>query len=259
MTGLADQTQIGLYADGVVGDAILQIIAARCPDRLAYVVVPTTASPVAERHTALSLDHALLDWSDPAARAQLPRHAGRAPALVILAWWPHLVRRPFLDAGQRATLNMHPSLLPHGRGKDPNFWTLAQGDPFGVTIHHVDQGIDSGPIAFQAAIDTDWTDTGGSLYAKAQERMIRLFADSLDAILALDIPRLEQPAGAGSLHRRADLAPHSVIDLDRLYSGRDILNLLRARTFAPHPGCRFSDRGEVFEVRVEIEKIEENS
>lgn len=259
MTGVADHTQIGLYADGAVGEAVLQILAERCRDRLAYVVAPTLESPVARRHKALSLGCGLLDWSDTAVRAALPRHMGDVPELVLLAWWPHLVRRPFLDAGQRATLNMHPSLLPHGRGKDPNFWSLVDDSPAGVTIHHVDEGIDSGPIAFQATIETDWTDTGGSLYAKAQEQMIRLFSDSLDAMLSFDIPRLEQPAEAGSFHRRADLAPRSLLDLDRLYSGREMLNLLRARTFAPHPGCRFSDRGEIFQVRVEIEKIEECS
>lgn len=259
MTAAVDGTRIGLYADGVVGEAVLQILAERCPDRLAYVVAATADSAVARRHAALALRQDLIDWSDADARALLPRHRDTVPELVILAWWPHLVRRPFLDAGQSATLNMHPSLLPHGRGKDPNFWTLADGEPAGVTIHHVDEGIDSGPIAFQALIETDWSDTGGTLYAKAQDRMIRLFADSLDAMIALDIPRLEQPAGTGSFHRRADLAPRSAIDLDRLYSGREILNLLRARTFPPHPGCRFRDRGEVFQVRVEIEKIEEHS
>lgn len=259
MTGAANLPRIGLYADGPVGEAVLQILATRCPDRLAYVVACTSESTVARRHAALSLEPKLIDWSDNAARAALPRHCDAVPELVILAWWPHLVRRRFLDAGQRATLNMHPSLLPHGRGKDPNFWALADGEPAGVTIHHVDEGIDSGPIAFQATIDTDWTDTGGTLYAKAQDRLVRLFADSLEAMLTLDIPRQDQLADAGSFHRRADLAPRSFIDLDRLYSGREILNLLRARTFFPHPGCRFGDRGEVFQVRVEIEKIEEHS
>lgn len=259
MTAAADLPRIGLYADGMVGKAILQILAERCPERLAYVVACTSESAVARHHAALSLETALIAWTDDAARGALPRHGDAVPELVILAWWPHLVRRSFLDAGQHATLNMHPSLLPHGRGKDPNFWTLADGEPAGVTIHHVDDGIDSGPIAFQATVDTDWTDTGGTLYAKSQDRLIRLFADSLEAMLALNIPLLDQPADAGSFHRRADLAPRSIIELDRLYSGREILNLLRARTFSPHPGCRFRDRGEIFQVRVEIEKIEEHS
>jgi methionyl-tRNA formyltransferase len=179
-----------------------------------------------------------------------------APEVVFLAWWPHLLKSEHLDLGQQFTLNMHPSLLPHCRGKDPNFWAIVEQAPFGVTIHHVSPGIDNGPIAFQRRLETLWTDTGGSLYKKATAEIVSLFSENYNRILRLDIPRLQQNDAASSFHTRAELTPKSTLDLNANYTGREILNLLRARTFPPHPAVTFSDGGETYSVRVCIERIE---
>lgn len=48
-------------------------------------------------------------------------------------------------------LNLHPSLLPHYRGPEPLFWQLRDGAPVGVTVHYMDEGLDTGDIAAQAA------------------------------------------------------------------------------------------------------------
>jgi len=255
MQGPRRSTKLGLFADGAVGEAVLAHIAGSCHDNLAYVVIREGSQALAESARRLGLRAPLLVWPVHQASLELPRYGSQVPDVVLLAWWPDLVRLPFLQAGQRFTLNLHPSLLPHGRGKDPNFWALVEGSPFGVTIHHVDESVDGGAIAFQREVSIDWTDTGATLYAKAQRAIISLVADSLDAILALDIPRIEQDTTIGSFHRRAELVLASLIDLDQHYTGRDLLNLLRARTFRPHSGCRFVEDGDRYEVRVEIQRI----
>jgi methionyl-tRNA formyltransferase len=164
------------------------------------------------------------------------------------------LRREFLNLGQRITLNLHPSLLPHCRGKDPNFWTIVEGRPFGVSIHHVVAEIDAGDIAFQREISHDWEDTGKTLYRKAEHTIVELFADAYPRIVNFDVPRHPQATASGSFHMRKELDPRSLIDLDRQYTAREILNLLRARTFEPHPACRFVDGGETYEVRVSIRR-----
>jgi methionyl-tRNA formyltransferase len=174
---------------------------------------------------------------------------------IVLCWWPHLIRGPQLGLARRHILNMHPSLLPHCRGKDPNFWCLVEGRPHGVTIHHVDQSVDGGDIAFQKQIAVSWEDTGETLYRKAEAAMIDLFKESYDAIAADAVPRRRQDSASGSFHRRAELDPASLIDLGATYSGRELLNLIRARTFPPHPACRFIDGGETYEVRIAVKKL----
>ncbi|HEX5000803.1 MAG TPA: formyltransferase family protein [Terriglobia bacterium] len=178
-----------------------------------------------------------------------------SPDLFVLSWWPYIVKKDLIDIPRIGCLNFHPSLLPYNRGKHYNFWTLVEDTPFGVTIHFVNDGVDSGDIAFQARIDKSWEDTGETLYYKAQEEIVRLFKESFPIIQSGRIPRAPQDASQGSFHLGRELDSASQIDLEKRYSARDLLNLLRARTFPPHPAAWFIDGNEKYEVRVSIRRI----
>lgn len=43
-------------------------------------------------------------------------------------------------------INIHISMLPYNRGASPNFWSWFDGTPKGVSIHKVDEGVDTGPL-----------------------------------------------------------------------------------------------------------------
>jgi methionyl-tRNA formyltransferase len=150
---------------------------------------------------------------------------------------------------------MHPSLLPHCRGKDSNFWSIVERRPFGVTIHHVDSSVDGGAIAFQREIPVTWEDTGHTLYKAAQSTMVTLFIDSYTAIANRNIPAISQVKDTGSFHFRRELGAASVLDLNAKVMTHDLLNLLRARTFPPHPGCTFVDGDGKYEITVKIRKL----
>jgi len=83
--------------------------------------------------------------------------------------------------------------------------------------------------------------------------MIDLFKESYPDFRQFNLPRYKRTS-KGTFHLAKELDPASVIDLDKEYRARDLLNLLRARTFAGHPACWFEDGGEKFEVRVSIKK-----
>jgi methionyl-tRNA formyltransferase len=172
--------------------------------------------------------------------------------LGILAWWPHIIKEPLIKIARLGMLNFHPSYLPYNRGKNYNFWTLVEETPFGVTLHFIDQSVDSGDIAFQSRIEKTWEDTGKTLYEKAQKEIVHLFIKNFPKIKHGDIPRIPQNKGEGSYHRSSELDPMSHIDLDESYKARDLLNLLRARTFPPYPAVWFVENGQRYEVRVKI-------
>ena len=176
--------------------------------------------------------------------------------LGLLAWWPTLIKPVLINCAVHGFINFHPSLLPHNRGKHYNFWALAEGEPFGVTLHFVDEGVDSGDIVVQQEIAYDWTDTGGTLYRKAQREMVQLFCETYPMFRILDIPRKAQNLSEGSFHLAKELDQASHIDLEREYKARQLLNLLRARTFSGHPACWFEDKGEKYEVRIDIKRID---
>jgi len=177
------------------------------------------------------------------------------PDLGISSWWPHIIDRMTIDVPKKRIINFHPSFLPYNRGKDPNFWSLLTGTPFGVTIHYVDEGIDSGDIIAQKLINVTWEDTGQSLYKKSKQNILSLFKKCYEDIKMNGISPIPQDFEKASLHYRKDLDGASRIYLARSYKAKDLLNLIRARTFPPHPSAWFEEDGEKYEVRIEIKKV----
>jgi methionyl-tRNA formyltransferase len=64
----------------------------------------------------------------------------------FLIWWPKIISKELLTKAKNGFINTHPSFLPFCKGKHYNFWTLVKNCKFGVTLHYVDEGIDTGDI-----------------------------------------------------------------------------------------------------------------
>jgi methionyl-tRNA formyltransferase len=72
------------------------------------------------------------------------------PDILCVACFSMRIPRVILDLPRLGSLNVHPSLLPANRGPEPLFWTLREGgEKAGVTIHMMDEGLDSGAIVAQ--------------------------------------------------------------------------------------------------------------
>jgi phosphoribosylglycinamide formyltransferase 1 len=88
-------------------------------------------------------DLALADWL-----------VERGARLVVLAGYMELLGEEFLDRFPGAVINVHPSLLPAFPGLAAIEQALAYGvKVFGVTVHFVDAGIDSGAVILQRAVE----------------------------------------------------------------------------------------------------------
>lgn len=172
----------------------------------------------------------------------------------VLAWWPYIISCEIISLAKNSFINTHPSLLPYNKGKNYNFWTLVEQVPFGVTLHLVEKSIDSGDIIAQKNIPYTWEDNGGTLYNKATSEMIDLFKNTYPYIRAGTFIRKKQDINLGSFHLASELDQASVIDLEKTYKARDLLNLLRARTFPGYPGCWFEDNNIRYEIKIEITK-----
>jgi methionyl-tRNA formyltransferase len=246
--------KIALFAAGEVGSAALSVmLEAGCPPA-AVVGEADEIAVLAERAAAAPGQAFAAD--DLTSSAGQARFAELGIDLGILAWWNRLIKQPLLGVPRLGYLNFHPSYLPYNRGKHYNFWTIVEETPFGVTIHWITDGIDDGDIAFQQRIEKTWEDTGESLYARARKAMVELFRDSFDRIRAGDIPRVQQPEGVGSFHFAHELEAASQIVLDDTYTARSLLNLLRARTFPPHPGAWFEEEGQRYEIELRLRRAD---
>ena len=90
----------------------------------------------------------------------------------------HILTKEVLELFPRKAINLHMSILPISRGAHPNFWSIAEGMPSGVTIHLLDEGLDTGNILIQHEVQIDQTvDTFSSSYialSRAVEGLFRL-------------------------------------------------------------------------------------
>ena len=79
-------------------------------------------------------------------------------------------------------LNMHPGITPMYRGRNPIEWAVLDDGEIGVTLHYIDQGIDTGPVVSQRRIEVEAGDTFDSLYRRAEMLGIDMLLDYLTAL-----------------------------------------------------------------------------
>ena len=74
---------------------------------------------------------------------------------VISFGYRFLIKDSVLKAVKEGSYNLHIGYLPYNKGAHPNFWSNIESTPSGVTIHTIDNGIDTGKILFQKEIIID--------------------------------------------------------------------------------------------------------
>lgn len=100
---------------------------------------------------------------------------GHGAEVVVCAGYMQLLTRRFLELFPGRIVNVHPSLLPAFPGTTPIEDALAAGvSETGVTVHFVDEGVDSGTMILQARIGVDEADTADSLRERLHEVEHRL-------------------------------------------------------------------------------------
>jgi phosphoribosylglycinamide formyltransferase-1 len=84
----------------------------------------------------------------------------RGSELVVLAGYMHLLTAEFLDRFPDRIVNVHPSLLPDFPGAHAVDDALAAGvETTGVTVHYVDEGLDTGAVIRQVSVAVEPRDT----------------------------------------------------------------------------------------------------
>lgn len=252
--------KIGLFAANVVGSRIAKFLGDQGETPACLVLDsqdPAGLNPGIVANSGVTDSNFVFASNALSGSQTLDRLRALDLDLIVLAWWPYILKPELIKIPRLGCLNFHPSFLPYNRGKHYNFWAIVESAPFGVTIHWVDVAVDGGDIAFQSRIETTWEDTGATLYYKAQEEIVRLFTEKFTEIKAGRIPRIPQDLAHGSVHFARELEEASRIELDQAYTARTLLNLLRARTFPPHPAAWFTDDGKRYEVRIEIKRADE--
>ncbi len=103
---------------------------------------------------------------------------------VCLAGYMRLLSPAFITRFRQRILNIHPSLLPAFPGLDAQRQAVEYGVRVsGCTVHLVDEGLDSGPIVVQRAVEVADGDTPESLAARILEEEHRAYPEALRRLL----------------------------------------------------------------------------
>ena len=143
-------TNLQALLDQVHGREGVRIVAvasdkpdARALERARRAGVSVRAFPAAEYEARVERDRAMAEWL-----------VACGVELVVLAGYMQLLAGEFLERFPERVINVHPALLPAFPGLEAVEQAIAYGvKVFGVTVHFVDDGVDTGPVILQRAIE----------------------------------------------------------------------------------------------------------
>ena len=154
-----------------------------------------------------------------------------APDVMVVAAYGLILPQAVLDIPRQGCINIHASLLPRWRGAAPIQRAIEAGDAeSGVTIMHMEAGLDTGPMLLVGHTPITTDDTAASLHDKLAVQGAALIVDALHKLLQL-VPTPQPEAGVTYAHKIEKLEAlldwrRPAIELER-----------RLRAFNPFPGA----------------------
>jgi phosphoribosylglycinamide formyltransferase 1 len=174
-------TNLQALLDSVHGRDGIEVVAvaasradARGLERAQRAGVETGVFALADHPDRAARDRALAGWLDE-----------RGPDLIVLAGFMELLTAEFIRGYAGRMINVHPALLPAFPGVRAIEQALDYGVKVGgVTIHFVDEGVDTGPVLLQEAFDLPYHRDIAAIEQRVHEiehrllpRAVRLIAE----------------------------------------------------------------------------------
>ncbi len=179
------------------------------------------------------------------------------PDMLICNSYSMIIREDILALVNYNAINIHASLLPENRGANPIQWAIIKGESqTGVTIHYLDNGIDSGDIIAQKKVDIDLKDNWCTLKNKLFQQAEYLVKEEIPSIVAGVNRRFPQDNAKATYNKR--LTPESPKIDFKAMTDMEIYNLIRAQ-IKPLPGAYLEHHGKkvYFSDFIEYDKIKE--
>jgi methionyl-tRNA formyltransferase len=172
------------------------------------------------------------------------------PDVIVVNSWYTRMPPELYNLPPHGTLNMHDSLLPKFTGFSPVLWALISGESeFGLTVHRMDDGLDTGDILIQHALPIKPTDTGTELVLRGMDLIPGALGDALNSLESgAAVWRQQNKADRTYFHKRSER--DSLIDWS--WPAADLERFVRALSEPyPRPFAFYrSERIEVLEARV---------
>ncbi|MEP9411504.1 MAG: UDP-4-amino-4,6-dideoxy-N-acetyl-beta-L-altrosamine N-acetyltransferase [Candidatus Brocadia sp.] len=126
------------------------------------------------------------------------------PDFIISYNYKHIIPKEIIDYVNGKAINLHISYLPYNRGSYPNVWSFLEDTPKGVTIHYINEGIDTGDVIVQKEVFiNEEKETLKSSYEILHREIQELFKENWEKIKTGAIKPKKQTGGGVSTLRES--------------------------------------------------------
>ena len=139
-----------------------------------------------------------------------------------------IFKKALINLPPLRTINCHAGKLPYYRGRNVLNWALINDESnFGITVHYIDEGIDTGDIILQSSYRIDDTDDYSTLLVRSYQECSLILYDAIKLIQGGNVEILSQAAiDPVGFYCTSRIEGDEVLDWKQ--NSRDIFNFVRA-------------------------------
>lgn len=172
------------------------------------------------------------------------KHPGEIDLVTSYVYW-RKIRKPLIEGPNYGCINFHPAILPDWKGCGGyNIAILKKLPQWGVTVHYVNESIDTGPIIEVSLFDFDYkTATVQTLEKLSQEKMMELYKKTVLEFKEkgkLECMKIDN--SVGTYISRDEMNAMKKIDLNNI-ENEDLDTKIRAFWFPPYDGAYIEING----------------
>jgi methionyl-tRNA formyltransferase len=199
--------RIGYFGDGPWAHQALDLLSRSERFEAAFIVARNDRPDPVLRQYAEQLKVPFLTHPNVNSEEFLRCIESHACDLHVSMSFNQIMKVPILGSAPEGFINCHAGALPFYRGRNILNWAIINGESrFGVTVHYIDPGIDTGNIILQRFSNITDQDTYGTVLEKAVELCARSLMDALEMIYADEVTIVRQdtlhPVGSYFCARR---------------------------------------------------------
>ena len=173
------------------------------------------------------------------------------PEFVVSVGFDHIVPADVLAVPPRGCINVHPGYLPWNRGWGAPTWSIVNDVPAGVTIHYMDEGVDTGPIISREQVPVYLSDTGQTLHDRLVDAQYDLFVDTWPAIEKETTDPTPQGKD-GTHHTLTDYRDLCALDPSETLRAAAFVDRLRAVNYESHQTAHITRDGKRYYLKLDV-------
>lgn len=154
--------------------------------------------------------------------------------LIVCVNFDQILKKDIINLPTIGCINTHASLLPKYRGRAPLNWAMINGEKYsGVTVHFIDEGIDTGDIILQEKIKIDEDDYICDLLNKVKNTYPKIVLNAIQSLENNNINLIKPDLSKGFYVNKRN-KDDGKIDFSK--PSKDIMNFIKAIS-KPYPGA----------------------